>query len=72
MERCIFFIVLRTSGDGYSLGRKKIASTGAHLLWQEREGHLVKVYWKKEMVDRSIIRIIHNKIYEVNVPLSQG
>jgi hypothetical protein len=32
---------------------------------REREGHLVKVYWKKEMVDRAIIRIIHNKIIEV-------
>jgi hypothetical protein len=38
--------------------------------------HLVKVYWKKEMVQRAIIRIIHNKISEVNmqknVHLSQG
>jgi hypothetical protein len=37
---------------------------------------LVKVYWKKEMVERAIIRIIHNKIIEVymlkNVHLSQG
>jgi hypothetical protein len=28
-------------------------------------GHLVKVYWKKDMVERAIIRIIHNKIIEV-------
>jgi hypothetical protein len=36
---------------------------------------LVKVYWKKEMVERAIIRIIRNKIIEVytqkNVHLSQ-
>ena len=25
---------------------------------------MVKVYWKKEMVERAIIRIIHNKIIE--------
>jgi hypothetical protein len=46
------------------------------LLWQEREGHLGKVYWKNEMVERAIIRIIHNKIIEVytqkNAHLSQG
>ncbi len=36
---------------------------------------MVKVYWIKEMVERAIIRIIHNKIIEVytqkNVHLSQ-
>jgi hypothetical protein len=44
------------------------------LLLQESEGHVVKVYWKKEMVEKAITRIIHNKIIEVytqkNVHLS--
>jgi hypothetical protein len=43
---------------------------------RERRALIVKVYWKKEMVERAVIRIIHNKIIEVytqkNVHLSQG
>jgi hypothetical protein len=41
-----------------------------------RERRAGNVYWKKEMIERAFIRIIHNKIIEVytqkNVYLSQG
>ena len=47
---------------GFSKKQRSVVNSS--LLWQEREWQLVKVYWKKEMVERAIIRIIHNKIIE--------
>jgi hypothetical protein len=55
---------------GFSKKQRSVVNRALILMkptmaWQDRKGHLVKVYWKKEMAERAILRIIFNKIIEV-------